>query len=102
MTLREIEEFLDRRENMGDMADYTTDGGFEMLSLHEQGQCGEVGPCPYCVEEEPCSGCGKTGDSGILRTDDGPVPLCYSCFLEGLEEAARDRKARESTPAAGE
>ena len=28
------------------------DEGINLLVLHQRGECGEVGPCPYCEEEE--------------------------------------------------
>lgn len=34
---------------MGDMADYHTEQGEEVLLAHNTGQCD--GYCPYCVEE---------------------------------------------------
>ncbi len=37
---------------MGEMADYDYDQGELLLLLHQTGQCGEVGPCPYCELEE--------------------------------------------------
>ena len=35
---------------MPDIADDLTDDGFELLALHEAGECDEW--CPYCAEEE--------------------------------------------------
>ena len=37
---------------MGDAADYATEQGELALTLHATGQCGELGPCQYCEEEE--------------------------------------------------
>jgi len=37
---------------MAEMADYLTEQGELLLQLHENGECGTVGPCPYCEEDE--------------------------------------------------
>lgn len=36
---------------MGDMADYDIEAGMLALTLHETGECGLFGICPYCEEE---------------------------------------------------
>ena len=36
---------------MGEMADYDIEQGALTLVLHEVGECGEVGICPYCEAE---------------------------------------------------
>lgn len=39
-------------KSTGDAADYAAEEGKLQLRLHENGECGALGPCPYCEEEE--------------------------------------------------
>ena len=40
---------------MGEIADYNIEQGILALALHEVGECGQIGICPYC-EAEVASG----------------------------------------------
>jgi hypothetical protein len=37
---------------MGDARDALDDAGQDALALHQRGECGEVGPCPYCEDDQ--------------------------------------------------
>jgi hypothetical protein len=58
---------------MGEAADQLTDDGLELLHLHQRGECGLVGTCPYC-----------TGESRMAKKpSDAPKPERVIALIAG-------------------